>query len=142
MTDPVRSFELYVLRPLQLAILAVALVLGFQGLWLWLLAPVAAIFYLGIIGSKLHPFRNARGLAEGPLEGPTARFERTLVSPGMAASLVGHACTRVGILVALGVGLFLWAALGWRWYLALLASYILLPFVGGSLKAVFLFRRR
>ncbi len=79
MRDRARSLELFVLRPLLVATLAVAALLGFRGLWLWLIAPVAGFLYLGVIGSKLHPLQSARELSEGPLQGPAARGERTVL---------------------------------------------------------------
>ncbi len=137
MRDRARSLELFVLRPLLLATLGVAAVLGFRGLWLWLIAPVAGFVYLGVIGSKLHPLQSARELSEGPLQGPAAHGERTVLPAEVMEILIGHACTRVGILVGCATGLATWALLGWRWYVSAVVGFLAIAIIGGMLKVVF-----
>ena len=58
MTDASR-FEPVVLRPLQFAFLLAGLVCLLSGNWWPLAGCVAGVFYLGIIGSKLHPLQSA-----------------------------------------------------------------------------------
>jgi hypothetical protein len=137
MTDQIKRFELLILRPLQIALLLSALVTIIRAQWLWLGCSLLGLFYLGIVGSKLHPLQSASELAEGPVEGRAARIESTLLPPGLKQMLVGHACTRVGILIGLAAGVVLWGALGWRWYFALLVAWFILMFVGATLKVVF-----
>jgi hypothetical protein len=137
MHDRARSLELYVLRPLWIATLAVAALLAICGLWLWLIAPVVGLLYLGVIGSKLHPLQSAQELSQGPLEGPAARVEQAAPSADVGNLLVGHACTRVGILVGCAIGLAAWATLGWRWYAAAVLGFFAVAIVGGTLKVVF-----
>jgi hypothetical protein len=118
-------------------VLALAVLLAVRGMWLWLVTPAMALFYLGIIGSKLHPLQSARDLASGPLEGPAAGLEHSALPSDLVNVLVGHACTRVGILLGCGVGVVLWAGLGWRWYGAALLAIVAIGLIGGTLKYVF-----
>jgi hypothetical protein len=137
MTDKIRRFEVFILRPLQIVFLISAVVLLIKALWLWLVGCALCIFYLGIIGSKLHPLQSASELAEGPLEGRAARIESKLLPAQVKQMLVGHACTRVGILIGLSTGIILWSAFGWRWYFVLIVSWLSLLFAGAILKIAF-----
>jgi hypothetical protein len=137
MADQAKRFEIVVLRPLQILFLVSAVVFLFRGMWVWLGACALGFFYLGIVGSKLHPLQSARDLAEGPLEAPSARVESERLPPEVKQMLVGHACTQVGILVGLTVGLVLWAPLGRHWYLTLPLAWVTLVFTGGLLKVAF-----
>jgi len=137
MADPVRPFELAVLRPLQVLLLGVALVSLIRAEWLWLGGAVLALLYLGVVGSKLHPLQSARDLAEGPLESPRAKAEAAVLPDTMKFLLVGHACTRVGILVGVAAGASLLTFAHWRWYAASIAGAIVMTLAGGTLKAIF-----
>lgn len=137
MTNQIRRFEVLILRPLQLALLLSAVLTIFRGRWLWLGGCVLGLFYLGIVGSKLHPLQSASELAEGPLEGRAAHIERESLPSGTKQMLVGHACTRIGILVGCATGLVLWAAFAWRWYFAGLIALVAMMFAGAVLKVVF-----
>lgn len=121
MIDQAKRFEIAILRPLQglLTISGVAFLL--RGLWLWLAGCALGLLYLGVIGSELHPLQTASDLSKGPLEGRAARIESDLLPAEAKRMLVGHACTRVAILIGFSTGLVLWLARGWRWYLALLS---------------------
>ncbi len=137
MTNQIRRFEMVILRPLQLVLLLAAVFTIFRGRWLWLGGSVLALFYLGIVGSKLRPLQSASELAQGPLEGPAARIEADALPSGMKQMLVGHACTRIGILIGFATGLILWTTLAWRWYFAVLIAWIAMMFAGTLLKVVF-----
>lgn len=137
MTDEVKRFEIVVLRPLQVLFVVAALTVLFKGMWLLLTACIFGLFYLGIIGAKLHPSQSARDLAQGPLEGPAAAIESALVRPEVKRVLVGHACTRVGILIGLGIGAVLWATLDCRWYFVLLVVLPSMLLAGALLKVAF-----
>jgi hypothetical protein len=137
MADQAKRFEIVILRPLQILFLVSAVVFLFNGMWLWFAGCVLGLIYLGIVGSKLHPLQSASDIAKGPLEGPSAFIESESLPPEVKQALVGHACTRVGILVALTIGMILWAALGWRWYFALLLVWVTILFTGALLKLAF-----
>ena len=59
MNDPAKHFEIVILRPLQIVFLVSAAVFLLTGMWLWLAGCAVAVLYLGIVGSKLHPFQSA-----------------------------------------------------------------------------------
>jgi hypothetical protein len=63
MSDLTKRFELLVLRPLWVAAVAALIFLALRAQWVWLVAPVVAMFFLGVIGSKLHPLQSAKELA-------------------------------------------------------------------------------
>lgn len=134
MSDQAKRFEISVLRPLQILFLVSAVVFLFKGMWWWLAGCAADMFYLGIVGSKLHPLQTASDLSKGPMEGPAAQIESELLSPEVKQILVGHSCTRVGILLGVTAGVVSWAALGWRWYFSLLVAWFTMVLTGAILK--------
>lgn len=137
MTDQGKRFEISILRPLQVIICISAVIFLFKGMW-WLLAGcVASIFYLGIIGSKMHPLQSASNLAQGPLKCPEAQIESDILPPEDKQILVRHACTRVGIMLGIICGVVSWAILGWRWYLALAVVLFIMLLSGALLKTIF-----
>ena len=81
MENPIRRFELAVLRPLQIAFVVAAIVSVFHGMWWCLGGCVVGVFALGVIGASLHPLQSASDLAQGPIESPAARVESRLVPP-------------------------------------------------------------
>ena len=100
-------------------------------------ASAIGIFYVGIIGQKLHPKMSTRELMEGPLISDAAHRESMLLSPIENKLLVGHACTRVGILCG-GIAAFvLITELQWKWFIAIPLSFILLLISGAILKSIF-----
>jgi hypothetical protein len=137
MTNQIRRFELLVLRPLQLALLLCVVLTIFGRLWLLLVGSILGLLYLGIVGSQLHVFQSTSQLAEGPLDGRAARIEAETVPAGVKQMLVGHSCTRIGILIGFATALVLWGAFAWRWYFALLVAGVSLIFTGAVLKIVF-----
>lgn len=134
MIDQPRRFESLVLRPLQILFLVSAGFFLVKGMWWWLAGCAVGVLYLGIVGSKLHPLQSASDLAQGPTEGSAARIESELLSPDMKRMLVGHACTRVGIMIGIAVGMILWGALAWHWYFALLVVWPIILLSGALLK--------
>ena len=137
MADIAKRFEILILRPLYILLLVSAVFFLAKGMWWWLAGCAVGIIYLGIVGSKLHPFQSASDLAQGPIEGPAARIESELLPQEVKQMLVGHACTRVGILVGVTVGVISLAAFGWRWYFALLIGWIIMLISGALLKLAF-----
>ena len=137
MTDLIKRFEILILRPIYIVFLISVVVFLFKGMWWWLAGCVGGMFYLGIVGSKLHPFQSASELANGPTEGPAAQIESELLPPEVKQMLVSHACTKVGILAGITSGVVLWAALGWRWYFARLVVWFILLLTGALLKLAF-----
>ncbi len=137
MANQAKRFEIVILRPLLVVLLVSAVAFIFQGMWLWLVSCALGLLYLGIVGSKLHPLQSASDLAKGPLQGSSARIESELLPPEVKQILVDHACTRVGILVGLAIGVLVWAALGWSWYFVLLVVWITTLLTGALLKLAF-----
>lgn len=126
-----------VLRPLHVLSVVLAMVFLIKGLWLYLMASVAALFCLGIIGSKLHPFQSAEELAQGPIEGHAARLEAQQLTQQDEHTLIGPACTRVGILIGFFVGVVLWMGFRLHWYFALGIACVVMLFAGAILKLAF-----
>ncbi len=141
MPDQVRQFEVVILRPLWVALLATAGLLALGGHWLWLGGALLGVFYLGVIGSNLHPLQSAGDLATGPLTGPAALQEALLLPAQIQAPLVGHACTRVGLLVGVTSGVVLYSALELPWYIGLAGALLGTPAPGAILKLFFVERR-
>lgn len=137
MPHQVRRFEALVLRPLWVALLATGGVLAMGGHWLWLGGPLLGVFYLGVIGSKLHPLQSASDLAIGPSTGPVALQEAAVLPAQVQALLVGQACTRVGLLVGVASGVVLSSALGFPWYIGLAGLLLVAPLIGAFLKLLF-----
>jgi hypothetical protein len=107
MADQAKRFEIIILRPLFVVFLVSGIAFLFKAWWWWLAGSILGLFYLGIVGSKLHPLQSASDLAEGPLEGASGRIESKLLPPAIKLALVGHACTRVGILIGVTTGVVL-----------------------------------
>ncbi len=138
MTDQYKRFENIILRPLQIIIfLLSAIIFLVKGMWWWLAGGIVALFYLGIIGSKLHPLQSSSNLAEGPTTNPGSQIESELLPQEVKQMLVGHACTRVGILIGVFAGIASWAFLAWHWYFAFLFALLAMLFSGAILKLLF-----
>lgn len=136
-TRPVRNFELRVLRPLWVAVLGAAAVLGLNGQWVWLGASILGLLILGAIGSQLHPIQSASELAEGPLEGSAAKHESVLLPDDVQRLLVDRACLRVGMFLGALAFLVGFWALGVRWWLAGIVAWLLLLLSAALLKVAF-----
>ena len=132
----VRNFDRFVLTPIfwLFTIAALAFLIGFH--WLWLAGAVFGGFYTGTIGAKMHPKQSFSDLAGGPVTGPAAAREEAALTEFQQRLLLGHACTRVGILLGVTTGVVLWGA-GFRWYLAFILGLVSLLFAGGMLKFLF-----
>lgn len=87
MKDQTKRFEISILRPLQVVILISAVIFLFKGMWWWLAGCVVCVFYLGVIGSKIHPLQSASELAQGPVKGPKAQIESDLMPPEVKQKL-------------------------------------------------------
>jgi hypothetical protein len=137
MHDQAKRFEIMILRPLQIIFIVSAVVCLFKGIWWWMAGCILGLLYLGIVGSKLHPLQSASDLAKGPTEGPVAQNESEILPPIFMQMLLGHACTRVGILLGILAGVVSWSNLGWRWYFAILFALFAMIFSGVLLKLMF-----
>jgi len=137
MWDPVRRFEVAILRPAQLLILAAGTVTALRGRWWWVVGCVLGLLYLGVVGSKLHPLQTASDLAQGPLEGPVAAAESAVLTQDDKRRLVDQACTRIGILAGAVLFFVLFGLFRWRWYWAVPAAWVAVMLSGAVLKLVF-----
>jgi hypothetical protein len=137
MTCSVRHFDRFILKPIfwLFSVAAVAFLIGFH--WWCLAGAVLGSFYTGIIGAKLHPRQSFSDLATGSLTEPAATKEEVSLSALEQRLLVSHACTRVGILVGVTLGIILWSVIGWRWYFASIVGFVCLMFSGAILKLLF-----
>jgi len=135
--DLIKDFELTVLRPLFILFVLAAIYLLLRGNFLPFMGCGAALFYLGLIGSQLHPTQSALDLAKGPLTNPMAEFEAQLLTDKHRQMLIGPACTKVGILVGVLIMVFLGTILGWRWYFSIPAGCVALMLSGAFLKFFF-----
>ncbi len=104
MKEKIKKFEVFILRPAQLILILLVAIFAINKFWFLLVVGIVGLFYLGIIGSNLHPLQSAVDLAKGPLTNPVAKEELKTISPEQSNILVGHACTRVGILLGFGAG--------------------------------------
>ena len=137
-----KRFEILILRPLYIILIGAVFwetifSFTFKPMWLFVGVTLIGIFYLGIIGSKLHPYQSASNLAKGPLKGKAWVREQEILTPEMERLLVGHACTRVGILFGIMSGFILWFIMGWRWYFAIIVAWFINIIVGALLKLIF-----
>jgi hypothetical protein len=137
MIDRAKQFEIGILRPLQIVFLASCVFFVIKGMCLWLFGCVLGVIYLGIIGSKLHPLQSATDLSKGPLESLGAQLESELLNFEIRRVIVGHACTRVGILLGISTGALFWGFLGLRWYFSILIALVVTGIIGGLLKFLF-----
>jgi hypothetical protein len=137
MTNKARRFELVVLRPLQVGFVVLVLICLLQGMWWWLGGCIISVFYLGLIGARLHPLQSSFDLAQGPTQSLAAKKESELLPPYIVNMLVDRACTSVGILLGITIGALLWGALGWSWYIAIPLTLVALVWTGAILKLAF-----
>jgi hypothetical protein len=133
----VRHFDRFVLKPLHLIFIAAAVAFLIGRLWPWLAGAVFGSFYLGVIGAKLHPHQSFSDLASGPTTSPAALKEEVSLTPLEHRALLGRACTRVGILVGVFVGIVLYGMMGWRWYFASMIGFMSMLLSGALLKVTF-----
>ena len=135
--DKVRSFEVRVLRPLQLLFAALTILLLLRAVWLWAAASGLAVFYIGTIGARLHPLQTTADLMRGPLNNPSAISEANTLPEAVKRILVSHACTRVAILLTLTFAIVLWRGAGLEWYFVAVAAWPILLLTGALLKLAF-----
>lgn len=129
-------FEVFVLRPVWLAILGAAVFCLVSALWWWLAGAMVAAFWAGAIGAKLHPLQSASTLAKGPLNNPTARIEDLLPSR-LQGRLLQRASAEVAMLVAAICAFLLIGVLGWRWYFAIPLVWLVVFVLYGALRTSF-----
>jgi len=135
--DLIKDFELIVLRPIFILSVFAAIFFLIQGKWFPLIGCGSTLFYLGLVGSQLHPTQSALDLARGPLTNPMAEFESQLLTDKHRQMLVGRACTKVGILVGVLTAVFCRTILGWRLYFSIPMGCVALFFSGSFLKCFF-----
>ena len=137
MISPIKRFEATVLKPMQILILIVAVALLLRRLWWGVPACILSLFYLGVVGFKLHPLQTAPELSQGPVAGPAAIREAEFLPIHLQVSLVSQACTRIGMLIGTGLALVLLAVFGWHWYWALAVFWLATLAVAAALKLAF-----
>jgi hypothetical protein len=137
MTEIVKRFEIIVLRPIQIILLALTVLGLIKQLWLLAIASAVGILYVGIIGSKLHPLQNARELMDGPIEGQAAKAEAAILPLETKRLLISHACTRVGLLLGSAAAIFSWHYFSFKWYISIFVGIICIFLLGALLKIVF-----
>ena len=132
--NPIRRFEKTALQPSWLLTLALGVSSLFMRDW-WSLAFTALLlFFLGIIGSGVHPRMTAGQLTGGPTESQAAADEASALPFGLQLILVGRACTQLGLLTGLALSWVAMAVLGWRWFTAIPISLVTAVLVGAFLK--------
>ena len=137
MLNPVQAFERRVLRPLQFLLLTLIIFSGIEQDWWWIGGAIVALFYLGTIGAKLHPRQTASNLAKGPLGGAAAQREAASLSATEKTQLVGHASTRVSLLIGIYGFAATYGPLGLRWYWCAAIAWVTLLLMGSVLKLAF-----
>ena len=137
MSDPVTRFELFVLRPFWVALAITTTFAAFRAQWSLMAGALAGMFYLGVIGSKLHPLQSARDLTDGPTTSDAAVKESACLSDGVKSLLVGQACTRVALLLCITIAFVLLAELRMHWYIGVAVAWVVSMLAGGILKFLF-----
>ena len=127
-----KRFEKVVLLPIQIIFIVSVVFFVINGEWLWILGSLAGMFYLGIIGQKLHPLQSAREMSEA-LDITTLDF----MPEALQRRIVSHSCTRVGILMGISTGVVLFGMLGWRWYFAFIFGLFAMTVTAILLKVAF-----
>ena len=131
------AFEHRVLKPIQLLLIATAIATVVVARWWWLGGAVVALFYLGIVGSKLHPLQTASDLAAGPTTSNAALAEALALPSSVKAMLVGHGCTRVGFLSGIYAFAIAHALAGTHWGWSVGIALFVTMVIGASLKLAF-----
>jgi len=106
-------------------------------MWLWAIACVAGLLYLGIVGSKLRQRLVTAGMANTRKIGAAAIIETRMLTPGQEVLAVHRACTRVGGLISVMIAEILFKGLDWDWYPAMVVGLIALLVVRAGLKLIF-----
>jgi hypothetical protein len=130
-------FKGAVLRPIAIALGVGAVLLTLCGLWLWAIACVAGLLYLGLVGSKLRQRPVAIGSAYTHQNEAAAIIDGRMPTPRQEVLVVHRASTRVGGLVGVMIAEILFKGLGWDWYPAMVAGLIALLVVRAGLKWIF-----
>jgi len=137
MKEKIKKFEISILRPAQLILILLVIIFGINKFWFLLAAGIMGLFYLGIIGGNLHPLQSAADLAKGPLTTPAAKEELKTIPPKQSNILVGHACTRIGILLGFGAGITSFNTYHMSWFLAVIIGLLVATMTGTILKVIF-----
>jgi len=137
MKEKIRKFEIFILRSVQLILILLVAISAINKFWFLLGAGIVGLFYLGIIGSNLHPLQSVADLAKGPLTNPAAKEELKTISPEQSNILVGHACTRIGILLGFEVGVISLNIYHISWFLTVIIGLVVATITGSILKVIF-----
>jgi len=78
--------------------------------------------------------QSATDLAKGPLTNPVAKEELKIIAPEQSNILVGHACTRIGILLGFGLGAIAFSIYHLSWFSAIISGIIAATIIGSILK--------
>ncbi len=135
--DKIKKFEVFILRPIQLTLISSAIAFAINRLWFLLVANIIGLFYLGIIGSKIHPLQSAFDLVKGPLTNPAAKKEARAIPSDLSNILVSHACTRVGILLGFGTGIISFSIYRKSWLLCVIFGAVVTVAMVLFLKLIF-----
>ena len=123
---------------MQLILILLVVISAINKFWFLLGASIVGLFYLGIIGgSNLHPLQSVADLAKGPLTNPAAKEELKTISPEQSNILVGHACTRIGILLGFEVGVISLNIYHISWFLTVIIGLVVATITGSILKVIF-----
>lgn len=135
--DPIRRFEVSILRPIFAVFIATVAFAAVNSLWMLVLGGVAGMFCCGAIGASLHPLQSAGDLSEGPLNGKAAIIEALALPQSIKIELVSLACTLTAMLIGCTASIVLLAMFNWRWWSSVLVGFSALMFLGGLLKFAF-----
>jgi hypothetical protein len=135
-----KQFELFVIRPVFLLLLGLAIIAGCTSHWWFSVVCAFAWAFVGAIGSSLHPLQTARDLSNGPMTNPVAALEDTLLPDSLSRFPVSISCTKVGMLLGAVGGCFAASFLNFRWYWAIAVGCYSAILIGGVLKWIFVLR--
>ena len=122
---------------MQVILIVLVIFFTINKFWFLLVGSFLGLFYLGIIGSSLHPLQTAVDLAKGPLNNPVAKEELETISRGQSNILVGNACTRVGILLGFGLGVISFSIYHITWFIAIIIGIFFMCITASILKVIF-----
>jgi hypothetical protein len=135
--QPIKRLERLVLRPLWIVVFVAAIWSTINARWWLLAASIGGFLYLGAIGAKVHAVQSASDLAAGPTTSPAAHRESEALTGQMQRAIISPACTHVGILCGIAAAIVASAVLGYPWWVAAIALFLIAAIAGGILKFAF-----
>ena len=135
--NPIKRFEFFVVQPLWVVVVAETIAAGFYHMWLWTLAGMVGVLFVGFIGARVHPSLSASQLREGPTKGePAIREMATMTRHEMLVAITA-ACGRLVLLLTFLVSANLAVFTPWRWYVVVPVAWCIASLIAMAINAIF-----